>query len=140
MRTFIRLLIASLFVISFASCAHHRDVRPGADGIHRVVVRAQDKDQAERNAISQAEHYCEQSQKLPGFMDEKTQYTGSMDESTRDTVRKASTAALVLGGAGTVAGSNGVRTGGSVLGGAGAVGAIMTSGNDYVSEMRFKCQ
>ncbi|MCM2278356.1 MAG: hypothetical protein NDJ89_09800 [Oligoflexia bacterium] len=128
------------FVFLFASCAHHRDVRAGADGIHRVIVRGQDKEGAERSAISQAEHFCEQRKLAPAFMDEKTQYTGTMDEKTRDTVRKASSAAMVLGGVGGVAGSGATRTGGTVLGTAGTVGSIMTGGEDYTAEMRFKCQ
>lgn len=63
-----------------------------------MVVRAPDQQSAERQAISQAEDHCEQTQTRPAFVDEKTQYTGSMDERTRDTVRKASTAAMILGG------------------------------------------
>jgi hypothetical protein len=133
--------VAVMVAVLASSCAHHRDVRAGADGVNRVVVRAEDKESAERSAISQAEHYCEQSKTRPGFMEEKTQYTGTMDEKTRDTVKKASTAAMVLGGTtGVVAGNSGVRTSGNVLGAAGTVGRIMTGGDDYVAEMRFKCQ
>lgn len=109
--------------------------------MNRVVVREQDKESAEQSAIRQAEHYCEQFQRHPAFLDEgKTSYNGSMDENTRDTVRKASKAARVLGGAGMVFGENGVRTGGTAVGAAGTVGGIMTSGNDYTAEMRFKCE
>ena len=102
------------------------------------MVRAEGKESAERDAISQAEHYCQMSSKMPAFMEEKTSYTGSMDEATRDTVRKASTAAILLGGA--AHGSQSTRTGGNVLGSAGAVGRVMTSGDDYATEMKFKCQ
>lgn len=35
-------LIAS--ILSLASCAHHRDVRPGANGVHRVVIPTEDTD------------------------------------------------------------------------------------------------
>jgi hypothetical protein len=42
-----------------------------------------------------------------------------MDEGTRNTLHKASAAAMVLGG---------------------AVGAIRTGGKDYTADMRFKCQ
>ena len=130
--------LASLSIISFSSCAHHRDVRPGVDGVHHVLVRSEDKEKAERDAISQAEHYCQMTNRMPAFVEEKTSYTGSMDEATRDTVRKASTAAILLGG--VAHGSQSSRTGGNVLGSAGAVGTVMTSGDDYVSDMKFKCQ
>jgi len=135
----IKISAALTFVFAFTSCAHHRDVRPGADGLNRVQVRAQNQEQAERSAISQAEHYCEQFSKHPGFVEEKTEYKGSMDEATRNTVHKASTAAMILGGTGATA-SRGTRSGGSVLGAAGTVGHIMTGGDDYTADMKFKCQ
>lgn len=133
-------LVAALFGSFFVGCAHHPDVRPGADGIHRVVIRSTAKEKAERDAISQAENYCSQTNLAVAVMDEKTVYTGTMDESTRDMVHKVSTASIILGGAGAVAGPKDVKKGGSVLGAAGTVGSIMTSGNDYLVEMRFKCQ
>lgn len=131
-----------MFLVAFVTfgCAHHRDVRPGADGIHRVVVRDSESESAERSAISQAEHFCQQYEKQYGIVNEKeTQYTGEMDESTRKTLKKASTAATVLGGGASVLGRNGVRTGGNVVGAAGTVGMIMTSGDDYIAEIRFRC-
>lgn len=134
-------MIATLSASSLAACAHHRDVRAGSDGVHKVVVRAPDREQAERSAIRQAEHFCQQRQLAAAFVEEKTQYTGSMDEKTRDTVRKASTAAMILGGGVGTAGRNaGTRVGGGAVGTAGTVGAIMTGGDDYTAEMRFRCQ
>lgn len=133
------ILLSALFIVT--GCAHHRDVRPGVDGVHQVIVRAQDKGSAERDAISQAEHFCQQSQKIPGIIEEKTIYTGTIDEATRETLRKASMAAKVLDhshvnhDAETPASS-----GPGVLGKAGRVGAVMTSGDDYRTEMKFKCQ
>jgi len=142
-RTSVSVQIALVMVLLgsfFTGCAHHPDVRPGADGVHRVVVRAMSKEDAERDAISQAESYCSQTKRSVAFVEEKTNYTGNMDESTRDTVRKASKAAMVLGGAGVLVGPEGVREGGGVLGTAGTVGTIMTGGKDYLADMRFKCQ
>lgn len=124
-------------MLSFASCAHHRDVRPGADGVHHVIVREPTKESAERHAISQANHYCEQSNRTAAFMNESTQYTGTMDESTRDTLRKASTAATILGGTSAHARRHGEP---NVLGTAGTIGSIMTNGDDYTADMKFKCQ
>lgn len=134
------IVIFTTLVLFGTSCAHHRDVRPGADGINNVIVRAPDRTQAEQSAISQAEDFCDQFQKHPGFLEEKSQYTGTMDEATRDNVRKASHAAILLGGTGSVIGTDDVRTGGNVLGAAGTVGSVMTGGSDYQSVMRFKCQ
>ncbi len=116
-----------------SSCAHHRDVRPGSEGVHRVLTHDQERSRSERNALQQAEHFCKEQGKYAAIIKEETKYTGSMDEATRDTLRKASTAAIILGGS---AGANGdpspVRT-------AGQVGGIMTSGDDYVTEMSFRC-
>ncbi|MCC6278680.1 MAG: hypothetical protein IT289_12260 [Oligoflexia bacterium] len=123
-----------------SSCGHHRDVRPGADGVHKVTVRGEEKEEAERSAISQAEHYCKEFEKRPAFIEEKTVYTGNMDEKTRDTVRKASKAAMVVGGTASTFGKDeGTRTAGGVVGVGGGVGSIMAGGNDYTSEMKFKC-
>jgi hypothetical protein len=136
-----KLVLVSLAVFAFTSCAHHRDVRPGSDGVNHVVVRSPTREDAERSAISQANHYCEQFDKHAGFIEEnKTQYTGSMDENTRDTVRKASTAAQILGGTGVAVGKRGTQTAGGVLGTAGVIGGVMTNGDDYLADMRFKCQ
>ena len=154
MKTSLKIVFV-LTLLAFAACAHHRDVRPGADGVNRVSVRAVDKEDAEQDAISQANHYCESvGDKHAAFVSEQTKYTGTMDEATRDTVRKASKAAQVLG---TQAEMNrrastpaGMGSGTSVhvgmggadnpVGAAGTVGGIMTGGKDYLSEMSFKCQ
>ena len=126
-----RIAVLPLLLFAFA-CAHHRDVRPGADGVNKVVVRASEKERAERGAISQAEHYCGSLSKTTGVVAESTKYTGSMDEGTRASVKTASKVATVLG--------HDARGGGDALGSAGQAGAVMTSGDDYVTEMTFRCQ
>lgn len=132
----IQVLKFSIVLISasyFSSCAHHRDVRPGAEGVHRVMTHDQERSSSERNALKQAEHFCKEQGKYAAIIKEETKYTGSMDEATRDTLRKASTAAIILGGAsGTHGDPSPVRT-------AGQVGGIMTSGDDYVTDMSFRC-
>ncbi len=131
-------LILSLIMIG---CAHHRDVRPGADGINHVVVRAAEQESAERQAIDQANHYCkEELQKSAVFVNEESKYTGDMDEKTRKTVRNASKAAGVVGGSMGVFGGRSERQAGNVIGGAGAVGAIMTGDDAYTADMKFKCR
>jgi DNA-binding transcriptional regulator LsrR (DeoR family) len=118
-------ILLSIFLL--VSCAHHRDVRPGSKGIHRVVVRKQNQEQAEQLAISEAQDYCSQYNKAPGFLEEKTEYKGTMNESTRDTVHKVSNAAMILGGVGSTSRHGQTKAGGSILGRAGVVGHVMTN-------------
>lgn len=136
----LRFILFSLFVITFTSCAHHRDVRPGAEGTHTVVVRGGEKESAEREAISQANHYCKQFDQYAAFVNENTKYTGDMDESTRKNVRNASKAAMVVGSGMGVLGGRKERGAGAVVGGAGTVGHIMTGEDAYTSEMKFVCK
>ncbi len=137
-------LVLLLGTVLLSACAHHRDVRPGVDGVHRVNVRGEEKDAAERSAISQANHYCESTGgKHAAFVNEQTKYTGSMDEGTRATLKKASQAAQVVGTSTSTRRRDAYgRPVSQVnpLGTAGVVGSIMTSGQDYSSEMKFKCQ
>jgi hypothetical protein len=62
-----------------------------------------------------------------------------MDESTRNTVRKGSEVAMLLGGVGGVA-SRRTATPGAVVGTAGTVGYMMTSNRDYEATLEFKCR
>ena len=130
----------TLSVVLGAGCSTAKvRVMPGENGLNRVVVRDIERDDAEEEAVESANEYCEKRKKTAVFVNkDKTQYTGSMDESTRNTVRKASTAAMVLGGIG-VAPSR-TRSAGSVLGSAGTIGRIMTSDRDYQTEVEFKCE
>ncbi len=134
------LAAGALILALLAGCAHHPDVRPGAGGVHRVVVRAAEEQRAEQSALQQARSYCKQFEQSPAIVDESTTYEGSMDEDTRKTVRNASKAAGVVGGSMSVLGGRSERNAGNVVGGAGAVGAIMTGDDAYVTQMSFKCQ
>ena len=134
-------LIFSAFFALFvsASCAHHRDVRPGVDGINRVQVKAEEPETGARNAISQANHYCEQFDKMAAFIAEDKKYTGDMDEKDYKKAKMASKVAQGIGGAGYVFGGHNESTAGGILGLGGSIarGAI---GEGYTVEMRFKCQ
>src|ERR1043165_7129111 len=88
-------LAGFLFLVS---CAHHEDVRPGANGVHRVIVRGADKAAVEHSAIEQAGYYCKESKKKSVITEESVKYTGSMDENTHNTIRRASKAVGVIGG------------------------------------------
>ena len=129
--------LASLLVLF--GCAHHRDVRPGADGIHRVVIQSEDTDQGGKEAIRQAQHYCEEKKMEAAFIDEKKQYTGDMDESTYKTTKRVGKVAQVVGGGVWALGGKNEST----IGGIGALGgtaANAAAGEGYTVEMRFKCQ
>ncbi len=126
-------------VLILSSCAHHRDVRPGVDGIHRVEVKAEDPEHGARNAISQANNYCEQYKKSAAFINEDKKYTGSMDEGDYHTAKTVSKVAQGIGSAAWVFGGRNESAAGGILGLGGSVarGAI---GDGYTVEMRFKCQ
>ncbi len=131
------LIPITVFVVA---CAHHNDVRPGVDGIHKVIVQGNGEGDGERNAISQANHYCKEiHQRSAVFMNESTKYEGSMDEGTHQTVRTASKAAGAIGVGMGVFGGRRERGAGNVAVGAGTVGGIMTQ-NAYKTEMQFQCK
>jgi hypothetical protein len=113
-------------------------VLPGENGVNEVAVRDIEKDGAEEAAVKGANEYCEKQGRHAVYLSNTTQYQGTMDESTRKTVRNASRAAMILGpgvGLGTSSG-----TAGGVLGGAGVVGHQMTNDRDYFVSAKFKCQ
>lgn len=130
-------IFLGLFLIT--SCAHHRDVRPGANGIHRVVIPTDNSDHGARNAIEQANHYCEQFGKTAAIIEENNKYTGSMKEEDYKTAKTAAKVAQGVGVVGSVFGGKNERDLGHValFGGAIADGAI---GKGYTVEMKFKCQ
>ena len=136
---FRKYLVLAACLIGF-SCAHHRDVRPGADGIHRVIVRSED-DEGSRDALSQANHYCEKVQKnrSAAIVSEDKKYVGSMNESDYKTAKTVSKVAQGVGTAGMIFGGRNEKTAGGVVGFGGAIadGAI---GKGYTIEMKFKCQ
>lgn len=133
--------LSLLLLFGLCACAHHRDVRPGADGVHRVTLVTDDTSAAGRDALSQAEDYCEkkQSGKHAAIVTENKRYTGTMDESSYNNAKTAAKVAKGVGGAAWVfGGKNESNAGGIVgLGGAVADGAI---GKGYTVEMTFKCQ
>lgn len=111
------------------ACAHHKDVRPGVDGINRVVVQGDGTDQkAQQDAIDQSNHYCESIGKKAAFIDESTKYNGDMEEGSYKNAKRATKA---VNSAGWVLGG----TQGAQLGGI----ADNALGNAYTIEMKFKC-
>lgn len=130
------ILTTALFI---EGCAHHRDVRPGNDGVNRVVLKSETKDGAYRDAMSEAEDYCKELQKHPMVVSEKSDYTGTMDESTYNAAKTASKVAKAVGGAGMAFGGRNEKTAGGVAAVGGGI-ANDALGQGYTYELVFKCQ
>jgi len=128
-----------LTIVSLAACSTAKvRILPG-ENVNKVVSTDYEKDDAEEAAIKEATEYCKEQHKRVAFVNQgnKSQYTGSMDESTRNNVRKASKAAMILSGPVGVGTDSGAA--GGILGGAGIVGHEMTNDRDYKAEWDFKC-
>lgn len=133
-----RLVLSVATLILFSSCAHHDDVRPGIDGVNRVVLVTDNPDSAARDAIAQANDYCEQFKKTPAIIKEDKKYTGDMDKSTYDTTKTAAKVAKAVGGTTMVFGGKNEKNAGGVVG-LGGIAADAAAGNGYTVEMQFKC-
>lgn len=134
-----KLIVASLATLLLASCAHHRDVRPGEDGLNKVILNTEDKDEGYRNAMSQAEDYCKQANQRPFIVTEGSKYQGNMDESSYNAGKTASKVAQAVGGAVWTLGGKTESTVGGItgLGGSVARGAL---GNGYQYVLNFRCR
>lgn len=122
-------------------CATYKDVRPSADGVHNVIVLGESGQQASRNALSQANAYCEkeQNKKKAYIVKEEQKYVGSVEEENYKTGKAVSSVLKTVGGAVAVFG--GQRE--STVGGVGALGGVATDaalGEGYNVIMQFKCQ
>lgn len=129
------LACGTLFI---AACAHHPDVRAGADGIHRVVIATEDTDEGSREAIRQANSFCGERNMTAAFINENSQYKGDIDEKNYKMAKKASTAAKILGGTTYALGGQNESTAGGIVG-LGGVVADGVLGKGYSVEMKFKC-
>lgn len=134
----IRFILFACVSLFLSACAHHRDVRAGVDGIHRVVITSDDKEKGAREAIRQATNFCEERKLSPAFVNEDTQYKGDMDEKDYNTAKKATKAAKILGGATYVLGGKTESNVGGIVG-LGGVVADGVLGKGYSVEMKFKC-
>ncbi len=132
------LIISALSFIAI-SCAHYPDVRPGANGIHRVVIPTSDTDAGSREAIEQANDYCGTMKKSAAFIDEKQAYTGSMKEEDYKKGKQITKVAKVIGGTTYVLGGKNESNAGGIVG-LGAIAGDAALGNGYKVEMKFKCQ
>jgi hypothetical protein len=131
--------LALISLLTLGACAHHRDVRPSEDGVHRVILMTPEKNFDGQEALGQAQHYCEEQKERAVIVSESNQYIGSMDENSYSKAQTAAKVAQSVGSAAYIFGGKKESNAGGVvgLGGIAAQGAI---GSGYRFEMKFKCQ
>jgi hypothetical protein len=113
------------------------NVMPGEDGVNVVSAKDIEKADAEKAVVEAAQEYCKKKGKEAVFIESlHTQYTGSMDEKTRNLVRTGSRTMSALGAMQTNVGEK--RS--NALSGVGTAGEEMTSDRDYEAKVRFKCK
>ena len=130
--------ILFLLALLTVACGHHRDVRPGASGIHRVVVSHEERDEGPEDAIGQANHYCDQKELKAAIVEEKTVYAGDVDEATYKRTKMITRAMKTAGTNTAVHGAKKERNYGEI-GALGGMTADSALGNGYKTEMTFKC-
>lgn len=129
---------ALLTMALFSGCAHHRDVRASADGVHWVELKAETQEEGMRNALSQANHFCEQRHKEAAVVSEDKSYKGDMDEGTYKKTKTFGKAAQTAGGAAYVLGGHNESAIGGIVGLGGGIASQM-AGDGYLVKVRFKC-
>lgn len=133
------LFFLATFLLLTAGCAHHRDVRASADGVHWVELKAESEEEGARQALSQANHFCEERKLTAAVVSEDKSYKGDMDEKNYKNLKTAGKIAQTAGGAVAVLGGNrGTSTLGGLVGLGGTV-ANQVAGEGYQVRMKFKC-
>lgn len=122
--------VLSLVLLSVLGACSTAKVRvlPGEDGLHSSVALDIERDGADTAAIDAAKEYCEERNRTAVFSSQSSKYRGSMEESTRNTIRGASKAASMIGGFT------------SPVSDAGRAGMTMTSDRDYEAKVKFRCK
>lgn len=134
----ILLITAVMFIVS---CAHHKDVRPNASGLHFIKIATEDKASGYRDASKQANHFCseEKAGKKAYIVKEQYEYVGDMKEENYKTVKTASKVAKGVGGAAWVFGGKKESDAGGIVGLGGGV-ADQVAGKGYAYAMQFQCK
>ncbi|NOU52285.1 hypothetical protein HG263_17285 [Pseudoalteromonas sp. JBTF-M23] len=130
-------IISLTTTVLLAACAHHDDVRPG-EGKHYVVIKAVDRDQGMKEALGQAEHFCDKTKNSLVVINENVDYQGEKSEkdyldsrSTAEFVTEASTWLWILG-------DGHVDDAGAVAAIAGVV-ALESMDAPYTVTVNFRC-
>ncbi len=122
------------------ACAFYPDVRPASDGVHTVTFLTEEKDEGFQAAFAQAKDYCDDVLKKRAYqISEKSEYVGSMDESTYNTAKKISKVTAAVGTAGAILGGKNERTAGGVTAVGGGI-ADSALGKGYRYTLKFKCE
>jgi hypothetical protein len=110
--------ILTIFLILNA-CAHHENVRPFADGIHKISIESTSQQNASQAALKQAEEFCRDTKQVSRIVEENFRYNGELDEKEYNENLKA-----------------------RGIGGDGSVQQYLAqkfAGTPYVCELKFKC-
>lgn len=123
----------------FLACSHYDQVRPGPKGLHKVVLRGDTRSNVESDALDQTENYCDEFDKKPVIISEKTTFKGKGSEEDYLDKKGLADAARVGGGAASLFGDSTVKS----LGGTAFVGGVAGSaylGKPYLTVMKFRCK
>lgn len=130
-----KLFIAICLILIITSCSHHRDVRPGTQGVHHVKLKTGDTDSGEQAAINQAQYFCEKRDRDAAFVSEEKKYTGTMDEEDYKSAKKLSRAAQTAGYMTRILAG---KRFGTAVGIGGSIGDSIL-GKEYQVDMKFRC-
>ncbi len=98
MNQFNLIILICALSISMISCSSpsaresRLDVRPGVDGIHRVVVISKNQVEGSREALNQADQYCKEIKKSAYFFNSKTDEDTSAKNKTSAPTKKSTPA------------------------------------------------
>lgn len=132
-------VLGFLSFIFLFSCAHHKDVRPKADGKHTVEIIGEDKSKLGRDAMEQADHYCEEQNRRAAIVSEKISFIGQGSEEDYVKAKNITKAVKAVGGSAYVFGGKKEKNAGGigVLGGQAADAYL---GDGYKIHMVFVCK
>ncbi|TMP26960.1 hypothetical protein CWB99_16800 [Pseudoalteromonas rubra] len=130
----------SLVAIFASGCAHHNNVRPSADGKHYVNLTAETREAAGKEALEQANHYCEKQERGYAYIqNENITYMGSMPEQEYLQKRNIATAVEAAGTAMWILGENAVDDVGAAMSIGGGI-AEDSMGEPYQITLAFSCK
>jgi hypothetical protein len=128
-----------LTLIIFISCGHHRDVRPGVNGVNSVSVIGEDKVEISRKALDQSQHYCDSIGQRAAIKSEVIKFVGSGSEEDYKKIKGVTKAVQVAGSGAYVFGGKKERNAGGIAG-IGAAAASAYAGDGYQVTMQFICK
>lgn len=130
-------MFALIFSMIFA-CV--RNVQPGADGVHRVVLFTDDRENGTVASLRQAKRYCKKDKKDFAVDHKKIEYICEMDEADYIRAKNLAQAAQIAGNMTSMSSDedSNQETIGDVLAAGGAV-ADASLGECYKVKLVFQC-